>query len=197
MVYLRQIKIVIAALALLVALPTYAEAKQRIITGCDPGAREKHVQDYPRETLGAVPNRILNWEISLARGVYTIRIASWNNFVPLIYIKNRAGKYVGAGINTSTARKISPRTGRPYYEKVFTANHNNDVWNNFWLLQIKPVQQNINQKVEVAIVHKSCPKQKQTRCHCPPGSYENKNMTWGQSECIDRKTGKVVPMICN
>lgn len=123
---------------ILAAMPAVAQASQRIITGCDKGAREAHTQSFPQEALGQIPNKILNWEIGLARGVYSIRIASWHDFTPLIYIKNRQGKYVGSGVNTSTTRKRSPKNGKYYYEKVFTANHNNDVWNNFWLLQIKP-----------------------------------------------------------
>lgn len=182
---------------ILAAMPAVTQASQRIITGCDKGAREAHTQSFPQEALGQTPNKILNWEIGLARGVYSIRIASWHDFTPLIYIKNRQGKYVGSGVNTSTTRKRSPKNGKYYYEKVFTANHNNDVWNNFWLLQIKPKNQNINQKIQVAIVHKQCPKSTGTGCHCPPGTYEDKNMTWGQSKCIDRRTGREVPMICN
>lgn len=133
MTYLIYITSCFVAGLLFIASPLVAVASQRIITGCKQGAVEKHVQEFPLQALGAVPNKILNWEVALARGSHKIRIASWHNFVPKIYTKSRNGGYRHAGINTATESRKSSN-GRTFYMKEFSVTHNSDVWRNFWLL---------------------------------------------------------------
>lgn len=119
------------------------------------------------------------------------------DFIPLIYTKIK-GRYKYAGINQKTSYRTG-KNNRVYYFMSFTANHAQSMGQNWWLLQIKPKphNQNRNHKIMVSIRHDSCDKKKRRNCHCPPGSYEDTNMTFGQSRCIDRRTRREVPMICD
>jgi hypothetical protein len=142
--------------------------------------------------LGYVPDRILNWEVALAKGRYNIVVTSPFDFIPFIYTKIK-GQYKFAGIS----QKTKYRTGKDrrfYYYMNFTANHAQSMGQNWWLLQIKPKPHNQNRphQIMVSIHHQSCDN-KGRHCYCPPGSKDHG--VFGNLRCVTFD-GREVKPIC-
>ena len=174
------VRFVFCAISIVAILMFCSEAKAsgRIITGCDEGVVEKHDQQFPQQSLGNPPDRIVNWEVGLNDGIYAVRITSWYDFEPFVY-RMRGGKYQWAGFQRATKR-IQSRNGRYFYAFDFTANHMNSRGVNMWLLQMKPKAQYQTQTMRLLIKHKQCPKTTPPpRNPCPPGYHWDPNYNAG------------------
>jgi hypothetical protein len=179
--------VLVAVLAPLASAFAASQAN-KIVQGCTMGGRnDVYDQDYPRQALGSVPNRIANWEIGFQRGKYAVRIASRYEFIPLIY-KHVGGKYRWAGLSRKV-RFQNDRSGNAFFYYDFTANHLTGALNNLWLLQIKPVPeaQRVPHRVRVIVKVVSCPKEKPyVPQPCPPGFMPNPDTSAGIFGTRDR-----------
>jgi hypothetical protein len=176
--------IIIFSFLVLLSLPSFAS---RIIVGCTKGAVDTHDTRYPQQSIGKVPNRIVNYELVFQKGNYAVRISSRFEFISLIY-KKVNGKYTWAGMPTKVKFQ-NDKSGNAFFYYDFYANHLRGAYNNYWLLQIKPVPQaqNISHMIRVVTKPLSCPEPTLVKPPCPPG-YKLNPMggTFGQADCIKK-----------